>query len=55
MIRAHHSDAAVTVHLDLGSRIPNADTAIGRALITALPRGRAPRRAVVQTPDRLAF
>ena len=31
------SDAAVTVHLDLGSRIPNADTAIGRALITALP------------------
>ena len=31
------SDAAVTVHLDLGSRIPNADTAIVRALITALP------------------
>ena len=27
----------VTVHLDLGSRIPNADTAIVRALITALP------------------
>ena len=31
------SDAAVTVGLDLGSRVPIAETAIGRALLVALP------------------
>ena len=49
------SNAAVTVGLDLGSRVPIADTAIGRALLAGLPeeeREEIYSRLAARTDDR---